>query len=469
MPADPLARAAAHAAAFLDGLDERHVAPTATLDALRARIGVPLPEQGEDAAAVVDRLAADCADGLMASTGPRFYGWVVGGALPAALGADWLLSAWDQNAGIYATSPALAVVEETCAAWVLDVLGLPASAGVGFVTGCQMAHFTCLAAARNELYARRGHDVEVDGLAGAPALRVLTSRHRHATLDRALRLLGIGSGAIEEVATTAGGELDVAALDRALAASDRPAIVVLQAGEINTGFFDPFGEAIAVARRHGAWAHVDGAFGLWAAASPAERHHVAGAEAADSWATDGHKWANVPYDCGLAIVADRGILRRTMGATASYIELAADGRRDSLDTNPEWSRRGRGVPLYAALRSLGRRGVADLVDRTCRLTARLVDEIGALDGAEVVSPARINQGLVRFPDPFGVDDDARTERVAAAIAADGAAFFTPSTWEGRRVLRISVCGYRTTDADVDRTVEGVRRALAVVDAEPALR
>ena len=215
--------------------------------------------------------------------------------------------------------------------------------------------------------------------------------------------------------------------------------------------------------------HVDGAFGLWAAASPAERHLLAGYEAADSWATDGHKWANVPYDCGLALVAERAILRRAMGATASYIELASDGRRDSLDCNPEWSRRGRGVPLYAALRSLGRRGVAELVDRTCRLTARLVDEIGALDGAEVVSRAQINQGLVRFPDPAGADDDARTERVAAQVAADGAAFFTPSTWEGRRVLRISVCSWRTTDVDVDRTVDGVRRALAVVDAEPALR
>jgi glutamate/tyrosine decarboxylase-like PLP-dependent enzyme len=460
-----LDQAAAHAAAYLDGLDEASVAPAVTADELRGALRLPLPELGVSPEQVIDELVRDVEGGLLGSAGGRFFGWVVGGAVPAAVAADWLSTAWDQNGAIYATSPAAAVVEEVCGEWLKELLGIPVTASFALVTGCQMAHVTCLAAARQRVLADRGVDVQRDGLAGAPALRVIASELRHATVDRAVRLLGIGTDAILEVPADGAGRISLPELEGALdRESDRPTLVCLQAGELNTGVFDAFGEACELAHAHRAWVHVDGAFGLWAGASPTHRHLLAGAELADSWATDGHKWLNVPYDAGFAFVADPASHRESMTSSGSYFDHA-DGARDSMDWNPEWSRRARCFAVYAAIRSLGRAGVAELVDRCCRHTSRLVSQLGGLDGAEVVAEPVINQGLVRFLAADG-GHDALTDEVIARIQADGVAWFGGATWRGNRVMRVSVCNWRTTDLDVERTIESVRNVLA---AEPAPR
>ena len=336
----PLSAAFRSGLEFVGGTDERPVAATVDLATLRARLGIGLDDEGVDATRVVEELVAGVEGGIIGSAGPRFFGWVIGGSLPAALAADWLTSAWDQNAGLYACGPAAAVVEEVAGEWLKELLGLPASAGFALVTGCQLAHVTCLAAARHRLLARRGWDVEKDGLSGAPAIRVLTSTEVHTTVPRALRFLGIGERGMRKLAADEGGRLRADALEAALAeAGDEPVIVVLQAGDLNTGSYDDFATLIPMAKRYGAWVHVDGAFGLWAAASAKLRHLMAGAEAADSWATDGHKWLNVPYDCGYAFVADTEAQRAAFSLKASYLTHATDAR-DQMDWNPEFSRRG---------------------------------------------------------------------------------------------------------------------------------
>jgi glutamate/tyrosine decarboxylase-like PLP-dependent enzyme len=355
-----LARALEH----LGGLDGSPVASTATYAALRARLARPLADRGTTADRVVEDLARDVAGGLLGSAGGRFFGWVIGGAVPAALAADWLVSAWDQNAAMYACAPAEAVIEEICGEWLKDLLGLPATASFALVTGCQMAHVTCLAAARNAILSRRGWDVERQGLAGAPRIRIVSGTERHGSIERAVRLLGLGADSIVDLPVDDRGRLEPAVLARALD-GDNPTIVVLQAGDLNIGAFDPFASLVPVAHERVAWVHVDGAFGLWAAASPAHRSLLDGVAEADSWATDGHKWLNVPYDCGYAFVAHPDAHRASMAHRASY--LTHDGEaRDQIQWNPEWSRRGRGVATYAAIRELGRAGIADLVERTCR-------------------------------------------------------------------------------------------------------
>jgi glutamate/tyrosine decarboxylase-like PLP-dependent enzyme len=445
-----LAQAAAHATAYLDSLASGPVAAVATAAELRGRLARPLADSGVPAGQVVDDLVCDVAGGLVGSAGPRFFGWVVGGTLPAALAADWLVSTWDQNACIFATSPASAVIEEVVGAWLLDLLGLPATASIAFVTGTQLAHVTALGVARSHLLAERGHDVEQRGLSEAPRVRVLAGAQHHASLDRAVRLLGLGTDALEATPTDAVGRVHPAALAATL--DDRPAIVCLAAGDLNAGAFDDFAACVDAAHARGAWVHVDGAFGLWAAASPELRYLVAGADRADSWATDAHKLLNAPYDCGLVMTAHPARHRATMAITASYMPL--DAERMSIDWNPEWSRRARATPVYAAIRSLGRDGVAELVERCCTHCARLVAGIGALDGAEVVVAPTLNQGLVRF------GDDARTDAVAAAIRAEGTAWFGNATWNGQRVMRVSVTGWSTTEDDVDRAVAGVDRVLS---------
>lgn len=471
-PASPfrpvLEHALAHALAHLDGLDRASVAATATLEELRGRLGGVLPEEGADPARVIDELVADVAGGILGSAGGRFFGWVIGGSVPAALAADWLTSTWDQNAALYATGPAAAVIEEVCGAWLKDILGLPTGASFALVTGCQMAHVTCLAAARHALLARRSWDVERDGLAGAPPLRVLTSVERHGTIDRALRLLGVGTAALVALPTDEQGRLRPETLAVALDAhGDGPTIVILQAGDLNIGAYDPFAELIPLAHGRGAWVHVDGAFGLWAAASPAHRGLLDGVALADSWATDGHKWLNVPYDCGYAFVADPVPHRAAMSQRASYL-THADDARDELDWTPEFSRRGRGVATYAALRQLGRGGVAELVARSSRHAATIVRGIGALDGAELVWASQVNQGLVRFPDPrpgaTSDDHDRHTDATIAAIVASGEAFFGGTTWRGRRCMRVSVSNWQTSGADVARTIEAARCAIEAMGA-----
>ena len=429
---------------------------------LRRRMDRPLLNEGVDPDRVISELARDVEGGIIGNAGPRFFAWVIGGSLPAALAADWLTSAWDQNAGLYASGPAAALAEEISGKWLKEILGIPSHASFAFTTGCQMAHATCLAAARHALLEKRGWDVEESGLYGAPPIRILTSSEAHGSFKRAVRLVGMGLGQIEYLATDEQGRLQSDALASALDET-KPAIVVLQAADLNIGAFDNFETLIPIAKQSGAWVHVDGAFGLWAAASPRLRHFVKGAEQADSWATDGHKWLNVPYDCGYAFVADVEGHRASMSHRASYLIHDATAR-DQMDWNPEWSRRARGFPTYAALRQLGRGGVADLVERCCGFAHDLVIGIGALPGAQVLWEPTINQGLVRFCDPKAgateEDHDRRTDAVIAAIVADGVAFFGGTTSRGRRAMRVSVCNWMTSDEDVRCTIASVRKVLA---------
>jgi glutamate/tyrosine decarboxylase-like PLP-dependent enzyme len=451
--------AARHALAHIENLDALPVAATAPLGTLRARLARPLTDEGAPAEQVIEDLVSDSAGGIVASAGGRFYSWVIGGAVPAALAADWLTSAWDQNAGLYAAGPAAALVEEVAGEWLKELLGIPVGASFAFVTGCQMAHVTCLASARHAVLQRRGWDVERRGLARAPAIRILASRERHGSVKRAVRLLGLGSDNLIGLDTDDQGRLDPRALEQAFTPdADAPTIVVLQAGELNTGVFDPFEQLIPIAKRYHAWVHVDGAFGLWAAASPRFRHLCAGAAAADSWATDGHKWLNVPYDCGYAFVADADAQRAAMSYQASYLVFER-AVREQIDWNPEWSRRARGFATYAAIRQLGRSGIAGIVERCCDCARALTLGIGGLPGAEVLWEPVINQGLVRFLDPSGRDHDRRTDAVIAAILASGEAYFGGVTWRGMRAMRISLCNWMTSERDVERVIQAVLRAM----------
>ena len=439
----------AHRAALdhLEGLPDRPVAAAAGTAELRAALGVPLPDGPGDPVAVVAALAAAAGPGAVATGSGRFFGFVIGGALPAALAADWLASAWDQNAGLAAAGPAAAVVEEVAGRWTAELLGLPPTVSYGFVTGGQQANTTALAAARHAVLARAGWDVGADGLAGAPPVRLVVGRQRHVTVDRAARLLGFGSAALHPVDTDEQGRMLPAALAAALGAG--PAIVCAQVGDVNTGAIDPVGEVCAVAHDAGAWVHVDGAFGLWAAASPALRPLVAGLGLADSWATDAHKWLNVPYDSGLVFCADPEAHRAAMTTTAAYLQRTGDDR-DGLDWGPEFSRRARGFAVYAALRSLGRSGVADLVDRCCALARRFAAGIGTA-GFEVLNEVVLNQVLVGVPDAPGL---------AGRLQADGTCWVGSTVWRGRPAVRVSVSNWTTDEDDVDRTVEAFVRAQA---------
>jgi glutamate/tyrosine decarboxylase-like PLP-dependent enzyme len=443
--------AADRAATYLDGLPEVRVGPAETdAEALRAALGGPLPAAGQAGAEVLDALAAAVEPGLMHSQSPRFFGFVFGGAMPAALAADWLASAWDQNACLYVAAPAAAIAEEVVGGWLAQLLGLPADASFTLTTGCQMAHVTCLAAARHAVLGRVGWDAERGGLQGAPRVRVVSGAARHVTVDRAVRLLGLGTDALVAVDVDDDGRMQPAALREALAAGDGPAIVVAQAGEVNTGAFDPLDAVVDVAHDAGAWVHVDGAFGLWAAASPARARLAAGAGRADSWATDAHKWLNVPYDAGLAFCAHAAEHRAAMSAGAAYL---AAGVRDGLDWAPEASRRARAFAVWAALRSLGRDGVADLVERCCACAARFGELLAAEPGVEVLNDVVLNQVLVRFE-----DDDEVTDAVVAAVQADGTCWLGGTTWRGRRAMRISVSNWATSLSDVERSAAAILAA-----------
>jgi len=459
-----------HALSYLGALDDTSVAARADLATLRSRLNKPLTDEPISPDQVVDELVRDVDGGVNGSAGGRFFGWVIGGSLPAALAADWLTSTWDQNAGLYACAPAAAVVEEVAGSWLKDLLGLPAKASFALLTGTQMAHVTCLAAARHALLTRRGWDLERLGLYGAPPIRILCSTQRHGTIDRAIRLLGFGRSHLVCLAADPLGRLSVEALAEALAADPKsPTIVALQAGDVNTGAFDDFERIVPLAHQHGAWVHIDGAFGLWAAASSRYAHLMKDAGLADSWVTDGHKWLNVPYDCGYAFVTDTEAHRASMSHRAAYLTHAADAR-DEMDWNPEFSRRARGFPTYAALRQLGRNGVAALVDQCCQHARSIVAGIGQLDGAEVLSEPIINQGLLRFLDPAPsatlADHDRRTEQVIAAVNASGEAFFTPSTWQGKRAMRVSVSNWMTSDDDVRRVIKAFAQVLQEVGLSP---
>lgn len=439
MTDDALDHAYRLARAYVKGLSERPV-DAAEPQGLRR----PLNDDGISPVDVLEQLATDADPGLVASAGPRYFGFVTGGSLPVALAADWLVSAWDQNAGLHVSSPAAAVAEEVAAEWVLELLGLPSSASVGFVTGAQMANFSCLAAARSELLRRVGWDVEGQGLFGAPPVEVLVGEEGHVTVLRALRFLGFGQDRVRRVRAGANGAIDPAALADALRDVTGPALVCAQAGNVNTGACDPLGPIADLAAEHGAWLHVDGAFGLWAAASPRFEGLVAGRERADSWATDAHKWLNVPYDCALAIVASDNALVRAMAIRAAY--LTRTDEREPAQFVPEASRRARAIPLYAALRSLGRRGVAELVQRCCD-QATLMASLLREGGLEVLNDVVLNQVLI----------DGTPEHVAR-IQQDGTCWLGGTTWRGRHALRVSFSNWSTSDEDVRRSATAILEA-----------
>jgi glutamate/tyrosine decarboxylase-like PLP-dependent enzyme len=449
-----------HALAYLQAVDNLPVGATASLETLRSRLLKEWNNAPMAAETVVNELSRDIAGGLNNSAGARFFGWVMGGSVPSALAADWLTSAWDQNAGLYSVSPASAIVEEAVGGWLKELFRLPGDASFALVTGCQMAHATCLAAARNWLLKRHGWDVERQGMSGSPAIRIFCGQ-RHGTIDRAVRLLGFGTDSITRLEVNESGALKPAALEAALSElGGLPAIVLLQAGDVNTGGFDDFEALVPIARRYCAWTHVDGAFGMWAAASPRFEKLVRGMEQAHSWATDGHKWLNVPYDCGYAFVAEPEAHRASMSHRASYLDQR-DEARDPMDWNPEFSRRARGFASYAALRELGREGVREIVERCCDCAASLVAGLGELEGVDVLSIPMLNQGIVAFRDPSDAISDEWNDKAIAAIAAEGTAFFSGTTTAaGRRAMRISVCNWQTSEDDVARSIAGVQRALA---------
>jgi glutamate/tyrosine decarboxylase-like PLP-dependent enzyme len=439
-----------HAVAWLSTLDDRPVPPRVDADEVARRLG-DLPDGPTPAAEVVDLLAEACEPGLVAIPSGRFFGMVIGGCLPAALGADWLTSAWDQNTGLRALTPAAAAVEEVAGHWLLDLLGLPAGSAVGFVTGGTMANFTCLAAARDTVLRRAGHDVAA-GLTAGPRVRVLVGAERHPSVDLPLRFLGLGDPTT--VPADERGRVRADALAESLAGGAAPTIVVLQAGNIHSGDFDPFADCVAAAREHGAWVHVDGAFGLWAAVSARWREAVAGLADADSWATDAHKTLNVPYDSGLAIVRDADALASSMAMHGEYL-IQATG--DPQERTPELSRRGRGFATWAALRSLGRSGVVDLVERLARHARTFAEGAREIPGCEVLNDVVFTQVCLSF------GDDDRTRAVATALLADGTTWMSGSRWHDRAIVRISVSNWSTTDDDVQRSLGALRRAALSAD------
>jgi glutamate/tyrosine decarboxylase-like PLP-dependent enzyme len=456
---DILRKAFELSSAFLDGATDRFVGARASFPELLAALGGELPETGEEPIAALERFARAMEPGLVANAGPRYFGFVVGAGLPAAVAADWLASAWNQNVSLNVLSPGGAAAEEVAAGWLRDLLGLPAHASCGFVTGGQTANFTCLLAARNEVLRRAGWDVERDGLAGAPRVRIVVGDEVHVSMLAALRMAGLGERSVERVEVDGQGRMIAAALERTLRGARGPLVVCAQAGNVNTGAFDPLEQIVPIAHEHGAWVHVDGAFGLWVAACPSLRHLLRGHAAADSWATDGHKWLNVPYDCGLAFTAHPDAHRRATTASAAYLTPGSGAERNPFEWVPEASRRGRALPVYLALRTLGRAGTASLVDRSCALARRMARALAAHPRVRVLNDVVLNQVLVRFG-----DSDERTRAVIAAVQRDGTCWAGGTEWQGVAAMRISVSGWNTTEADADRSAEAMLRAADSVAA-----
>ena len=452
--AELLRRAADLAAEFRASLPERPVAPGADDEEIRAGFDRSLPTAPTEPGDVLVALVSAADPGLLATAGPRYFGFVIGGALPGATAAEMLAAGWDQCAFNGVTSPAAAMAERAAGGWLKELLGIPAGASVGFVTGAQAANTVGLAAGRHAVLAEAGWDVEAQGVAGGPAVRVVAGVERHATIDRSLRLLGLGTAAVEPVAADANGAMDPADLVRVLdAAPPGPTIVCLQAGNVNTGACDPLRPACEAARRHGAWVHVDGAFGLWAAASPATRHLVDGIELADSWGCDGHKWLNVPYDCGYAFCAHPETHARAVSYTAAYLVGSHDRSASGADFTLESSRRARGFATWAALLELGRDGIAGLIERNCELARRFAGRLEA-GGADIANQVVLNQVLAGF------GDDARTDRIIEDVQREGTCWLGGTTWRERRLMRISVSNWSTTEADVDRSVAAILRVAA---------
>ena len=453
---DPLLdRGLAHVRSYLSQQSTRHVGARASREQLVSRLDRAFPSSGEPPASVIDLLGELAERGAVASGSPRYFGFVIGGSYPVALAADWLVSTWDQNAGIHATSPLASVTEEVAGRWLLDLFDLPHEAEVGFVTGCQMANFTCLAAARHAVLRRVGWDVEADGLHAAPRVNIIASAESHVTVDVALRYLGLGTRAVVRVESDEQGRMRAEHLREMMATLDGPAIVCAQAGNVNTGAFDPLREIAGIAAEHGAWLHVDGAFGLWARASRELAVLADGIDLADSWATDAHKWLNVPYDCGAAIVRHREDFRNAMTSTAAYLIQTRGEERDAVDWVPEFSRRARGVPVYATLRSLGRAGIEELILRCCACARQMADLLAREPAVRVLNDVVLNQVLVRFG-----DDDALTRAVIDGVQREGTCWLSGTTWHGMAAMRISVSNWQTSADDIERSAAAILRVLS---------
>lgn len=456
----PTDRAAAHARAYLSTIRERTVSATLTADELRSRLGGPLPRRGEDPIDVIDRLAEAGRTGTVASQGPRYFGFVTGGSIPAAIAADWLVSAWDQNAQMFVMSPIAAVVEEIVAAWLKQVFDLPPAWSVGFVTGAQMATFTGLLAARHRLLRDAGWDVERHGLSGAPAIDVIVSDESHRTIFTALRMLGLGTERVRRVDTDAQGRMRADHLDAILQRTSRPCLVCAQVGNVNTGAADPVSDIARLTRERGGWLHVDGAFGLWAAAAESRRHLTAGIEHADSLATDGHKWLNVPYDCGIVLTAHPESHQTALMLPAHYIQ-ATPGERDPRAFTPDESRRARALPMYAALRVLGGDGIAAMIDQCCSLATRMATRLAQHEAIRILNDVVLNQVLVQFRPPGGdaAAAAALTQAVIARVQDEGTCWAGGTTWHGQVAMRVSISNWSTTAEDVDRSAAAILAVL----------
>ena len=465
MPATPAAsvesllmQAADSAQTWLRSLPTRHVNATARADRLREAFGVPFATERRDPSDVIAQLAAAAEPGLVASAGPRYFGLVIGGAFPVAVAADWLTSAWDQHGSFYASSPAASVCEEVVASWLLDLFDLPRNAGVGFPTGAQTANFTALAAARHGMLRRLGWDVERKGLDGAPRLEIVTSDESHVTIFSALRMLGFGTERVHRVPADEQGRMRADALETVLRGLRAPAIVCAQAGNVNSGAFDPLEDIAAIVARAGGWLHVDGAFGLWAAASPVRRHLARGVGGADSWATDAHKWLNVPYDSGIVFVRDAQAHRAAMTLSADYLQQTTGRERDGIDWVPDASRRARAFAIWATLQTLGRRGVAELVDGCCDLASHMARLLRRETGIEILNDVVLNQVLVRLEPPAGRDGERLTADVVSRVQNGGVCWLGPTRWHGMPALRISVSNWMTTAADIEKSAEAIVEA-----------
>ncbi len=443
---------------WIDALPHDKVRPDCTVPELRTALNVPLSDDGADAETTMRHLIDGSRPGLMGSPGPRFFGFVIGGSLPVSVGADWLAAAWDQNAGLYSATPAASMTEEVAARWVLELLGLPEDCGIGFVTGGQMANTTAIMAARHAVLRNVGWNVEEKGLQGAPKINVIVGAQAHATIYTSFRYVGLGQAGAIRVEADDQGRMNPEALRSVLGQIEGPTIICVQAGNVNSGAFDPLDQIVPLAHEHGAWVHVDGAFGLWALASPGYRHLAKGAELADSWATDAHKWLNVPYDNGIVIVRERTAHLGATSVRAAYLIHAggtSDAPRDPLDWTPEFSRRARGTTVYAALMYLGRNGVAELVARGCRHASAIAEWLAKVDGITILNDVVLNQVLVDFKPPDGKDHDAFVGELIRAIQEEGTLWLSGTEWLGRSAIRISVSNWATSDDDIARSAEAI--------------
>ena len=460
-----LMRSAEHAIAFRQALPSRLQRPERDYMAMRETFRAPLPDSGTDSMSVIDELVRLSLPGLSAMAGPRFFGWVIGGSIPVGVAADWLTSAWGQNTSGHTPTPAAAACEEIAAAWLLELLDLPRESSVGFATGATMANFTCLAAARTKLLQDQGWDVELRGLFGAPEICVLIGDDAHSSAFAALQLLGLGSERVVRIPTDRMGRMRPADAARELRSATIPTLVLTQAGQVNTGAIDPIGEIADIGHEASAWIHVDGAFGLWARACPETQDHAKGVDQADSWASDGHKWLQTPYDCGYAIVRDFEAHRRAMTNSASYLPAAAEGERDPSHLVPELSRRARGFATWAVIRALGRQGIAELIARNCWIARAMARQLAQEPGIMVENEVILNQVAIRFgADRSSIAGDKLTSRVIERVQADGICFAAGAQWKGHRIMRLSISSWATTENDADRSVAAIIDAWRAVQA-----